>query len=193
MTDIQDYYKNLLIIQYHDLPKATATIGVVVNCATGDEIQQQLYEAFNIDTAVGVQLDMIGDFVGVKRGSLSDEDYRNLILFGIAKNNIKPTMKNIDDIIYQFFGDSVMAENGQNMSITYILSTSYSNIIQEVYNQNLLPAPLGVDVSTILEVPIPDLVFGFERGKITTGAVGFSTKDQTLDGTFLTKNNLVGV
>lgn len=193
MTDIQEYYKNLLIIQYHDKPKAKATIVLLVNCATGDEIQQQMYEAFDLDVAVGKQLDMIGYFVGVKRNGLSDSDYRALIYFGIAKNNTKPTMKNIDDILYQNFGDSVLAENGMNMSITYILSTTYSNIIQEVYNQHLLPAPLGIDTSVILEVPVPDLVFGFERGKITTGAVGFSTQDAVLDGTFLTKDNLVGV
>ena len=190
MTDIQDYYKNLLIIQYHDQPKAKATVEMLTNCATGDEILLQMYDAFDVDTVTGEQLDLIGKFVGVQRNSLSDTDYRNLILFGIAKNNIRPTMKNIDDMIYETFGEEVTVVNGQNMTITYIFPANMSNIVQEAIDQNLLPKPLGIEVLTVTKGQLPDLVFGFQRGTITTEAVGFSTQDGLKDGTFLTKSNL---
>jgi hypothetical protein len=68
-----DYYANLLIIQYHDLPKAKATIQALcsaltpINQATGNLLIKDIRDAFNIDTAVGVQLDTIGEYVGVDR------------------------------------------------------------------------------------------------------------------------------
>lgn len=190
MTDIQDYYKNLLIIQYHNKPKAKATVEMLADCATGDEILLKLYDAFNVDKARGKQLDLLGEFVGVKRNSLDDNDYRKLILFGATRNNIAPTMKNIDDAIYNTFGDEVTVVNGQNMTITYIFSSDLSNIVQEAIDQNLLPKPLGIEVLTVTKGQLPDLVFGFQRGTIETEAVGFSTKDGLEDGTFLTKSNL---
>jgi hypothetical protein len=73
LTNILNYYSNLLIIQYHDLSKAVATIKALcsvltpINTTTGNLLINDIRDAFNIDTAVGVQLDIIGEYVGVDR------------------------------------------------------------------------------------------------------------------------------
>lgn len=61
------YYVNLLIIQYHDQPKAQATIAALISVLLADGIFLDIQNAYNIDTAVGVQLDVIGKYVGVDR------------------------------------------------------------------------------------------------------------------------------
>ena len=38
MSEIEKYYENLLIIQYNGLPKASQTIRLLAETATGDEI-----------------------------------------------------------------------------------------------------------------------------------------------------------
>lgn len=68
--DIQsliDYYTNLLIIQYNGKPKARAIISLFVEQVLSDGIIFDIQNGFNILTAVGVQLDMLGKLVGVDR------------------------------------------------------------------------------------------------------------------------------
>lgn len=62
-----DNYTNLLIKQYYDKPKAKATIAAIIQTGLANGIFFQIGDAFNIDTAVGAQLDIIGKWVGVDR------------------------------------------------------------------------------------------------------------------------------
>ena len=62
-----NYYSDLLIIQYNGLPKAEATIKALTNCSVCDQFFFQLQNAFNLATASGDQLTIIGKIVGVPR------------------------------------------------------------------------------------------------------------------------------
>lgn len=61
------YYANQLIIQYNGLPKASQHIQTLVNCAICDGFFFQLANCFNLSTAIGNQLTIIGLIVGVPR------------------------------------------------------------------------------------------------------------------------------
>jgi hypothetical protein len=65
--ELKKYYVDLLIRQYHELPKARGTVGAYVKQAIADQIIKQVGEAFDIETAFGNQLDFIGKYVGVSR------------------------------------------------------------------------------------------------------------------------------
>ena len=70
MSDVQnliDYYTNLLIIQYNSKEKARATIELFSRVLLADGIFFDVLNAYNLDTAVGHQLDVIGKYVGVDR------------------------------------------------------------------------------------------------------------------------------
>ena len=77
VTEIIEYYRNLLIIQYHEKPKAVATIELFCRELLASGIIFDVRDAYNLDTATGVQLDVIGKYVGVDRFyTVSDvEDY----------------------------------------------------------------------------------------------------------------------
>lgn len=62
-----DYYTNLLIIQYHSKPKAIATVQALVKSVLANGLLLDILEGFNLDTAVGAQLDIIGKYVGADR------------------------------------------------------------------------------------------------------------------------------
>ncbi len=66
-TDLVRYYSALLISQYQSLPKARATIEALVGEAVGDEMVTKLRTAFDLNSASGEQLDMIGSRIGVSR------------------------------------------------------------------------------------------------------------------------------
>lgn len=67
MEELLNYYKNLLIIQYHNGAKARATIDTYVNLLWANQILRQIRDSFDVDTAIGAQLDVIGLWVGVDR------------------------------------------------------------------------------------------------------------------------------
>jgi hypothetical protein len=60
-----NYYKNLLIIQYNNKPKAQETIELNLNALLKDDILNQLEDAFNLETAIGKQLDILGKYIGL--------------------------------------------------------------------------------------------------------------------------------
>lgn len=67
MEELIQYYVNLLIIQYHGKPKARATIELLTRVLLANNLFEKIRTAYDIDTAVGKQLDVIGKYVGIDR------------------------------------------------------------------------------------------------------------------------------
>jgi hypothetical protein len=67
LTDIIDYYVNLLIIQYHNKPNARATIDAIASELMANDIYTDVLNGYDVDTAVGVQLDVIGKYADIDR------------------------------------------------------------------------------------------------------------------------------
>lgn len=193
LESLEEYYKNLLIIQYHDKLKAQAVVSNWVDCMVADGLLLDLDSAYSPDSAVGVQLDALGKILGLSRNGFNDDDYRLLLNFKIVTNNSGTSIKDIDDALFPFFGKSVVCHNNQDMSLTYIVFPEYEHLIPVIQSENLLPAPLGVGVNIVVSVNLPDLIFGFKLGNMVTDAVGFSTKDGLNEGKFLDKSNIVNI
>lgn len=91
------YYSNLLLAQYIGLPLATGMVESFVTPLVMDQFPNQILNGFEIGTAVGPQLDVIGKYVGVFRSglglsqqpiTLNDIDFTTMIMIGIARNNL---------------------------------------------------------------------------------------------------------
>lgn len=67
LPEILDYYQSLMARQYAGLPRASANIRNYVAQANGENFLAQLETAFDLNTAIGAQLDIIGKYVGVSR------------------------------------------------------------------------------------------------------------------------------
>lgn len=68
MSDLTRYYEDLLIKQYWEKPQARAEIVAMVSPLVGSVgTFLQFKEAFDLDQAVGDQLDIIGKIVGASR------------------------------------------------------------------------------------------------------------------------------
>lgn len=65
--EVINYYQNLLITQYRILPKATATLALLTNEAYAQGLPMTLARCFDLDTALGAQLTILGNIVGVPR------------------------------------------------------------------------------------------------------------------------------
>lgn len=70
MADVQsliDYYVDTLIIQYHNKPKARATIAAFIDEILASGLLFDIRDAFNVETAIGVQLDIVGKYQDIDR------------------------------------------------------------------------------------------------------------------------------
>lgn len=126
--------------------------------------------------------------------SLPDEDYRFLLKFKAAVNVMRGSMAGIDEALWNSFGGDVLLKNNQDLTITYIISAERTLAVLAARNLKYYRAPEGVRANYVLMVPNPSKIFGFNRkGIINKTVVGFSTKNKTQQGTFLTKQNLVSL
>ena len=81
---IKKEYEDLLIIQYSDKPKASAMVSAIVNRFKNTFDTLSMFETeFDLDTARGVQLDIIGKIVGISRNI---ENIIPKIFFGFDDN-----------------------------------------------------------------------------------------------------------
>ena len=203
------YYINLLIKQYHNKSKAKGTIETLTEseCLSYNNIISKLNSSFNIETATGKQLDLIGKIIGRSRifegiefegtdtpNSLDDETYRTLLKMQIINNFMSKSIESITQATFDFLGNKVIFINNPNMTINYILiGNSESNLIKVVeFDKSILPAPAGVEVNYIIDIPTPN-IFGFSRNnKIgKKNIVGFSRNKKITQGTFITNNNII--
>lgn len=65
--DLIAYYRGLLIQQYANKPRARATIEAVVGEVISGQVVQEVFDGFDVDTAVGAQLDILAQLRGIKR------------------------------------------------------------------------------------------------------------------------------
>jgi len=118
-----DSYLNLLILQYSDLPKASQTIEALSSKYSDIlDVIQDFEAAFDIDTAEGVQLDMLGKIIGLGR---IVPDVITKVYFGFGTANTgtfseAPMFRTFDDTLtdtqlndsdYRFFLKAKITKN----------------------------------------------------------------------------------
>lgn len=121
----------------------------------------RLLNAFSVEEAVGVQLDALGEWVGVERqlefqpadGSpplMDDTTYRSVLKMRIAQNNWNGRNESLPGIWTNLFDSAHMAvQDNQDMSMTVLITGSYEiddvlSKIQMVKSGYVVPKPEGV-------------------------------------------------
>jgi hypothetical protein len=143
--------------------------------------------SFDVDNAVGVQLDVLGQSLGRGRvlnfqpvdGSspvLSDETYRVALKAKIALNQWDGTIPQIYEIWQSLLPDTVLQiVDGQNMTMQALISGPLDPIATElVASGYIIPKPAGVGltiigVSNVSETPyVGMLVSGMDSITVST-------------------------
>lgn len=187
-NELIEYYANLLILQYREKPKAFATIEALVDPVIMDQLPIDVQNAFDIETAEGVQLDIIGKYVGVSRVAydftgpitLDDDDFRTTIKVAIVKNGFGSSLAEIQQLIWQFFEGSILVFDFQNMRMGYFFDSAVgSEQLAEVFvRSNFLPKPMGVQLAALIYSNNIDNFFGFQTYELGPYLVtGFNDYD----------------
>ena len=179
------YYLGLVTSQYKNSKKFNALLYVLLK--KFDDVSQCLVKmdtAFDLDSAVGVQLDMLGTIAGASRTIpfqpsfgvspvLDDTSYRTLIKAKIAQNQWNGNIDSLFLIWKNLFPrTSIVIADNQNMTATLYIGGVPSSILIDmivgyaangatsgtVQNGLIVPRPEGVQYNWVMgDLP----VFGF--------------------------------
>ncbi len=168
------YYTGLLTSEYAAATNFQAWLTAVLSIA--NDISTRLAntsQAFDLSYAVGVQLDTLGQIIGVGRTVsfqpsdgvspiLDDPTYRILLQATIANNNWDGTIGSLYPIWNNLFpGGRITIVDNQNMTANIIVTGSLTSIIQDLINNGLIvPRPQAVQYNySFGDLPL----FGFDR------------------------------
>lgn len=176
MTVTTAQYAALITSQHADKPNFAAFVQLVVSGLVDNQnICAQIAAGWDVDTATGAQLDVIGQLVGFGRYiyvptlgtvTLADADYRTLLLAKIAANFWDGTMASLQTILAQIFpgtGITLKAVDHQDMTMDiYVVGgTLTATQLALLKGDLLVPRPEGVKINGIVESPNP--IFGLSE------------------------------
>lgn len=180
MTDYTDNYAALIPAPFNGKPNAVAEIDLM--SAGYEEIYnviRAVATAFDVDSAVGDQLDIIGKIVGLRRNEsalfTSNADYRFYIKCKIAQNNavgymISDNGNSLQDVILRLFDGKAHVVDDQNMALKLIIDAAVDQaLVLSALALGLLPKPQGVGY-TVTVIQGAGNFFGFNG---QPGALGF--------------------
>jgi hypothetical protein len=152
-------YLNLITSQHKIRPKFMAWLmAVLAKIDAGATLAESFTTEFDLNSAVGAQLDIIGEMVGVSRTLesqpssgdpvLSDDDYRFVIRAKIVKNQWDGTLTHLFEL---WAGTDLNVGlniiDNQNMTMTVKVSGMLSQMRQELISAGLIvPKPQSVGI-----------------------------------------------
>lgn len=160
MADIQRYL-NLVTSEHRTKPKFNAWLAAGLEKVDGATTVLKGMDAdFDIDNAIGAQLDTAGVIVGVDRvltfqpsdGSspyLDDDTYRLIARAKIAQNQWNGTIQGLYDLWNNIFPDLFISIlDIQDMSMNVLVIGATTTLQQElVINGYIIPKPMGVSIN----------------------------------------------
>ena len=184
------YYRRLITSQYQLAPKFLAWLTAALTAALtplddATTCYATLRAGFDLDTALGAQLDTLGATVGAARRLpyqpedgldpvLDDATYRIFIKARIAQNHWNGTITSLQEIWTSLFpGGSIVLTDSQNMTATVLLSGVFTALVKSlIVNGYIVPRPEGVLYNFVFsELPILGFdsddayIAGFDKGK----------------------------
>ena len=174
IDDLAAYYQNLLIAQYHDRPRAMDTIYDVSRETLSDLVWQAIRDGFDVETAVGAQLDLIGAYAGVTREISTTVTNRpdpafgysnaNVVAFGVdgyGAGNFQrtyPVNTSLGDTNYRFLIKMKIIQNSGDHSLKSIddyLELYYGDQVNVTDNKNMvLTYHFPVFMRTIMDIAV---------------------------------------
>lgn len=194
--EFENYYSDLLILQYKTLPKARATISALVKQAVDGGFLLKLVDAFGLHTAVGKQLDILGKYIGLSRtvkvmigdtgtNVLTDKDYRLLLKLKLVGNTSFSSTSQIRSALYELFPSDIRVFDNRDMTYDYQLSTAFNNLVPVILAEELLPVPMGVGY-TVEVVPNLLELYGYsDYGGLNNNPNGYSSYSEGFRGRWL--------
>ena len=129
-------------------------------------LPQMIINGYDVNTATGNQLDIIGKYVGLKRqvktlignsntNVLNDKQYRTLLKLKMIKNTSFSSTSQLRSALYNLFPTSIRLYDNRNMTYQYQLSSAFNDLLNVILAEELLPVPMALGWNAII---VPNLL-----------------------------------
>jgi hypothetical protein len=142
---IVQHYQDLLLEQYVNAPRARATVGVLTQNAIVDVVEKEIEQAFNLETATGPQLDVLGEYIGFSRriATVIDRYYFTLRLYDTPA---------VGEAGYTDYIDPAI-NAGSNFYLYQYANTSFTDLDDDTYRALLkLKIILNESLNTMADI-----------------------------------------
>ena len=169
------FYLDLVTSEHRTKPNYIAWLEVLLTpFVDAINLNQGVKEAFNLNTAVGAQLDILGkilvqprrmDFQPTDGSSpiLGDEDYRLILKAKVVKNQWKGTISDFYNFWEILLGNNLpiyLVDNQQMEPVVVVWNPQVTPMIQDFLSHGLIvPKPAGLGLG--LRKVDPEHNFGF--------------------------------
>lgn len=202
---------DLLVLVSSTLTASSVPVSVAID-ETDVTLPVAVQNAFNLigdDTAVGVQLDVLGKYVGVTRSgngfsgpiTLDDADFLSLIRMAIVTNSSGSSLATIVGLLNQFFPGLILVFDFKNMQMSYLIDSAIGSydLAQIFVTEGLLPKPMAVQVASVIYSPDIRRFFGcttyedVQAGLIVPNSPFNTYQDYEMNRPFLVYQNAIVV
>lgn len=165
-------YLNLITSEHRQKPRFISFLSSALNkIDDGMNAANYIPDAFDVDTAIGVQQDVLGQVIGQLRdigvpltsssSILDDDHYRVVLKAKIARNQWDGTIGQIYDIWNGAFpGSTLQIIDNQDMSMQAVVTNLTDNLDTELVTAGLIiPKPMGVTLIIIADTNISETQF----------------------------------
>ena len=182
IADIIQSYVDLLIIQYADKPNAKQQIEDYVSGLLDDGILFQIQDAFNIDTAVGVQLDILGKYIGINRNGQQLEIAEGIDFFSVLADDVTQNdaaFGTVDSTQFLTFTSHILGAEATDFFMSQLLDDDHYRFILKlrIIQNNINHSEKEID-DAVTEV--------FGGGLVPSSADGTMTMTYVVDSENLT-------
>ena len=163
-NELLDGYRRLLTSEYKTRPRLTSwLLWLLSEGLTYKNTVQEFLDAFNLDAAEGVQLDIIGRIVGVDRllsfhpvsgdsPLMNDSTYRMVIKAKIIQNTWKGTLDELYEAWAVLFPEVryFQIQDLQDMTYNVVIMGAFTPLERElIANGYIIPKPEGVRINLL--------------------------------------------
>jgi len=173
-------YLNLITSEHKTKPNYMAWVASSLGMVNDSSlISSSIISAFDINNAIGIQLDSLGLILGVSRtvnfqptdGSspvLDDTTYRLILLSRVVRNQWDGTIASLQTLWNTVFPQyQLIIKDNENMSLNVaVLGPSTSLQQQLISNGYIIPRPMGVALNYVFS---SNLVFGYDLNNSAFG------------------------
>lgn len=186
--NISDDFKELILSQFDNAENIQSLLEIMASEATDlEQLYVDIAEGFRLENAEGVQLDIIGEFIGIEREGVNDDTYKSKIAVAIAGITLGVTRDGVVEIARLISGGvSPEVYIGRFKDVyLYMQELCFdSSIIGPQIGEYF---PLNTQGSLVIVAGIP---FGFEGDDGAAGFASTVTEDNIPETDFGTMSSL---
>lgn len=159
-------------------------------------LPQTIINGFDLDTAKGKALDILGQYIGLKRqvksligtsqtNVLNDSQYRLLLKLKLIQNTNFSSTSQLKAALYAWFPTSIRLYDNRNMTYDYQLSAFWNDLINVIVAEDLLPVPMAIGYTATIVPNLLELYGYSDYGGLNDNPNGYSDYTSGFKGRYL--------